>query len=153
MATTSLLDIPLDKFSRSGLPTEHQTGLLDWVMPQLEKSTMNFGNMFQPGTGRGTGGYMDRLMRGFGDMVEPVGQDLLNKLAGRNMMGSQTAMDEGKDLMSRLSGNLFDTMAGASYQSLADYPKMLTSMAGLGQSSEQPFQPYQAFLNLIMSMT
>jgi len=148
-----ILDIPLDKYAFTGLPKEYQTGLLDWVMPKLKESTMNFQNMFMDPTSSGTtGGYMDRLARGFKEHAAPAGQDLLNKLAGANMMGSQRATDQGVDLMSELSKGFFDTMAGAGYQSMADMPQLLTSIAGMGQSSEQPFQPYQAFLNLITQM-
>ena len=120
-------------------------------------------------------GYMGRQMRGFKDVAAEAGQGLLNQLASRNMLGgSSMAGDAGVQLMKMLNEQRFGKLADLGYATtmesqrgkadvlskqmgldigemgmLAEEPGMLAQLAALGRGAEDPFQPYQAFLNFL----
>lgn len=130
-------------------------------------------NLYQAMPGQ-VSGYMGRQMRGFKDVAAEAGQGLLNQLAGRNMLGSSMAGDAGVQLMKGLNqqgwGKLADLGYGTTMTSqlgladvfnqlakldigetemLGEYPGLLAQIAALGRGTEDPFQPYQAFLNFM----
>ena len=144
MATTNL-NIPTDVYSWSGLPQQHREGLLSSIMPQLTQSISEYPNIVS--------GYIAPQMRGFKDVAVKAGQGLLNQLATRNVLGSQTATDATTQLMKELNADKFEQLAEMDFQSKMAYPSLLGSLAGLGQASEQPFQPYQAILEFLMANT
>lgn len=159
-------DIPLDKYSRSGLPKEHQSSLLGGIMPNLLSAAKNYPDMISQGYGEAgdiVSSYTDRATRGFKDATQGAFQGVLNNLANRGMMSSQTASDTLSQLGRGLNQQMFGDIASQSRQNLANlavdktkllsqYPGLLGQLAGLGASTENEFQPYQAVLNLIQSM-
>jgi len=101
----------------------------------------------------------------------------LNKLAGRNVLGSQVTSDTLANLGAQLNQQQFGGLADMALQTqlrsqegqadvlgkeaavdiaetetLSNVPGVLAQIAGLGKASEQPWQPYQSFMNLIQTM-
>ncbi len=136
-------NIPTDVYSWSGLPQQHRESLLSAVMPQLNQAVTNYPNIMP--------GYVEPQMRKFKDVAKGAGQGLLDQLATRNVLGSQGAADATTGLMKGLNEQRFGKLADLDLQSKMAQPGMLGQIAGLGQASEQPFQPYQAMLNFLMS--
>jgi hypothetical protein len=172
--------IPTDLYAWSGLPKQHRESLLSNLMPQLTSSAAAFPETIKKGFGEAKGilaglpgviePYMGRKMREFKDVTEGSMQGLLNKLSGRGMLSSQVASDAmanlGKGLNQSMFGQLSDMALKTKLQSelgqadlatnealqLGTEPGLLGQLAGLGRASEQPFQPYAAFLSLIQGL-
>jgi hypothetical protein len=138
-------NIPTNVYSWSGLPKEHREGLLSSLMPQLTKAATEYPQIVPQ--------YMNRQMRQYGDVAKTAGQGLLNQLAGRNMLGgSKPAIDAGSQLMKELNQQRFGQLADMEFQSKMAYPSMLSELVGLGKATEQPFEPYQAIVDLIKTL-
>lgn len=172
--------IPTDIYSWSGLPKQHRENLLSSLMPQLTGAAGAYPETIKSGFGEAKSilgslpgvmePYMGRKMREFKDVTEGSMQGLLNKLSGRGMLSSQVASDAmanlgrglNKDMFSQLSDLAYQTKLGSltgkadlatqEAQLLGQEPSILANLVGLGRAAEQPFQPYQAFLNLIQGM-
>lgn len=141
--TGSAFNIPTDVYSRSGLPKQYQESILSALVPNMISSAKQLSDMGNPNAS-----FVGRTMRSGKDAVTGGMTGVLNKLVNRGMMNSQTASDAltqlGMGLNQQIYGNLADMQT--------KIPGLLGNLVGLGQSTENPFQPYQSILSLIQSM-
>jgi hypothetical protein len=177
---TNPLVIPTDKYAWSGLPQQHRESLLTSLMPQAITAARALPETIKTGYGNAKSilanlpqtvmPYMERTMRGAKTATEAPFQSLLNKLSGRGMLSSQVASDAMANLGTGLNQQMWGDLANMGYQTqmasqtglagletgeaeaMAKEPGTLANLIGLGRASEQPFQPYQAFLNMIQTM-
>ena len=148
LSTGTSFDIPLDVYSRSGLPKQHQENLLSSIMPQLIGATGNLTNLAT----NPNNSMIGRTLRAGKDVTTNTMGGMLSKLAGRGLMDSQTGKDAIKELGMGLNEQIYGQLAGKQYDLQTQLPGILANIAGLGQSTENPFQPYQSVLSLIQSM-
>jgi hypothetical protein len=134
-------NIPTDIFARSGLPENYRQGLLSSIMPKLNQAVTDFPGIVPQ--------YIEPQTRRFQDVTAEAGKGLLDQLATRNMLGSSFANDAVTNLMKELNQQRFGNLADLSLQAKTAYPSFLGSLAGLGQATEQPLEPYQAMLNFL----
>ena len=137
-------NVPSDLYPWTGLPPQHREGLLSSIMPQLTQAATQYPQALEDYTGR--------MTRGFGDVVRTEGQGLLNQLAVRNILGSQTGGDAMVNLLKELNKQATGTMADVGFQAQTAYPSILAGIAGLGRGAEEPLAPYQLMANILLNL-
>jgi len=170
---TSVLEsvIPSLTTTAKALPETISSGIgaAKGTLGQLGSFWQNAPNVINP--------YLERKMRGFKDATTGAFQGVLNNLARRGVLGSQVASDTLANLGAQLNQQQYGALADlalrgqlesqkgqaealgkqaeldlAGTEMLSRVPGTLATIAGLGKASEQPWQPYQAFLNLLQTM-
>lgn len=120
----NLMTIPTNTFqtSYSGMGPQWQNFSTQNVMPAI-------GNLLNTGMGK--------TMQA---QAAPAMQSVINNLAGRNMINSSVASD-----------TMAKAMQGISSQSIAQYPQLLTQLAGMGQYSlsQDPLEGYKLYASML----
>jgi hypothetical protein len=140
--------------SYSGLGSAYQGFNTDTVIPLLQKLLGGY-------SGNVNSAY-DNASSGLGALtkntITPAIQQVINSLAGKNMLNSSVASDTMSNTISGLSNNLLSnqtSLAGDKASALTTgYNNLLTNAAGLGQysSSTDNSTPYKIMAQLLQSM-
>jgi len=121
--------------SYSGLPEADQRTLIDSLLPKLLASTQNYRGDID----RSKNAIQEKYAMSAKDAMKSGSQNVLNSMAGRNMLNSSVT----SDALAKVGTNIADLIAGKNYdaESLAaglkaQEPTMLGGLLNLGNSSK-----------------